>query len=200
MRSCGVLSTVHQRTCLVCLMCPTFVRADVLPSEMLSAASREVVTVFLRLGLTAFGGPVAHIAAMDDELVERRRWVTRAEFTDLLSASNVIPGPNSTELAMHLGHRRAGWPGLVLAGLCFIVPATLLVWLIAWWYVRYGHRPAVTAMLTGMQPVVLAVVAQAVWRLSRSALRTSPTRLIAVASVMALLLGAHELLVLAETM
>ena len=164
---------------------------------MPSAASREVVTVFLRLGLTAFGGPVAHIAAMDDEVVERRRWVTRAEFTDLLSASNVIPGPNSTELAMHLGHRRAGWPGLVLAGVCFILPTTLLVWLIAWWYVQYGHRPVVSAMLAGMQPVVLAVVAQAVWRLSRSALRAGSAKLIALASVVALLLGAHELLVLA---
>ena len=144
-----------------------------LPSEMLSPATREVATVFLRLGVTAFGGPAAHIAAMDDELVERRGWVTRAEFTDLLSATNVVPGPNSTELAIHLGFRRAGWPGFAMAGLCFILPATMIVWTLARWYVRVGQRPEVAAMLLGMQPVVLAVVlavvTHAIWRLRRSA-------------------------------
>ncbi len=171
--------------------------AWMLPSEMLSPATREVAAVFLRLGVTAFGGPAAHIAAMDDEIVERRGWVTRAEFIDLLSATNVIPGPNSTELAIHLGFRRAGWPGLAMAGLCFILPATLIVWAVAWRYVRAGQRPEVAAMLMGMQPVVLAVVAHAVGRLGSSALRTWRAWVIATASGIALVLGAHELLVLA---
>ncbi len=158
---------------------------------------REVAAVFLRLGLTAFGGPAAHIAAMEDLLVQRRRWVSRAEFMDLLSAANVVPGPNSTELAIHLGYRRAGWPGLVVAGLAFIVPASIMVWLIAMGYVRYGQRPEVAALIAGMQPVVLAVVAQALWRLGRSALRTGRLIGIAVAATVAMLLGVHELLVLA---
>ena len=159
--------------------------------------TREVAAVFLRLGFTAFGGPAAHIAAMEDEVVRRRQWVTREEFADLLSAANVIPGPNSTELAIHLGYRRAGWLGLVVAGLCFIVPATVMVWIVAWWYVRVGRRPEVAAMFVGMQPVVLAVVVQAVWRLRVSVLRTTRAWVIAVVSVGALLVGVNELVVLA---
>lgn len=157
---------------------------------------REVALVFLRLGVTAFGGPAAHIAAMEDLLVHRRQWVTRSEFMDLLSAANVIPGPNSTELAIHLGYRRAGWRGLVAAGLAFIVPASVFVWIIAMLYVQHGRRPEVTAFIAGMQPVVLAVVVQALWRLGRSVLRTWLLTGIAVASTSAVLLGLHELVVL----
>ena len=164
---------------------------------MSSRGVREVAAVFLRLGFTAFGGPAAHIAAMEDEVVRRRRWVTRVEFADLLSAANVIPGPNSTELAIHLGYRRAGWLGLVVAGLCFIVPATVMVWIVAWWYVRVGRRPEVAAMFVGTQPVVLAVVVQAVWRLRVTVLRTTRAWVIALVSVGALLLGVNELVVLA---
>jgi len=158
----------------------------------------EVTRVFLRLGLTAFGGPAAHIAAMEDELVQRRGWVSREEFVDLLSAANVIPGPNSTELAIHLGYARAGWAGLVAAGVAFILPATAIVWIIAMGYVRYGQRPEVAALLAGMQPVVLAVVVQALWRLSRGVLRTPALMAIGLASVAAVVAGAHELLVLAS--
>jgi chromate transporter len=104
--------------------------------------------VFLRLGATAFGGPAAHIAMMDDELVRRRGWLGRDEFLDLLGATNLIPGPNSTEMAIHLGHRRAGWPGLLVAGACFILPATAVVWLLAWAYVRYGQIPRQQACST----------------------------------------------------
>src|SRR5437763_16246599 len=96
----------------------------------------ELTTLFLRLGLTAFGGPAAHIAMMEDEVVARRRWLTRAEFLDLLGATNLIPGPNSTEMAIHIGHARAGWRGLLVAGACFILPAALLVSALAWAYVR----------------------------------------------------------------
>jgi len=166
------------------------------PDPTLSARRTEVVGVFLRLGLTAFGGPAAHIAAMEAELVRRRQWVTPGEFLDLLSAANLVPGPNSTELAMHLGWRRAGWQGLLAAGCAFIVPASLLVWAIAIAYMHYGARPDVSAFMRGMQPVVLAVVVQAVWRLSRTMLRTPVPTLIAALAVVALLGGVHELLVL----
>lgn len=172
------------------------------PSSDQSAAAAhggvwEVARVFLRLGVTAFGGPAAHIAAMEDALVRRRAWVSREEFVDLLSAANVIPGPNSTELAIHLGFRRAGWRGLIVAGLAFVVPASILVWVIAVAYVRYGRRPEVAALLAGMQPVVLAVVVQAVWRLARTVLRTGPLVAIAVGATAAVLAGVNELVVLA---
>ena len=108
----------------------------------------ELARLFLRLGATAFGGPAAHIAMMEDEVVRKRGWVTRDELLDLIGACNLIPGPNSTELAIHLGHRRAGWSGLVVAGACFIVPAALLVGTIAWAYVRWGALPEVGAVLS----------------------------------------------------
>jgi chromate transporter len=164
----------------------------------MSSASplREVAAVFTRLGLTAFGGPAAHIAAMDDELVTRRRWLSRDEFADLVGAANLIPGPNSTELAIHLGYRRAGWAGLLVAGSCFIVPAVLLVWIIAWSYVAVGARVEVQAMLQGMQPAVLAVVVQAIWRLKGSLARTPLGALLAAVAFVGLLLGASELVLL----
>lgn len=157
---------------------------------------REVAAVFLRLGLTAFGGPAAHIAAMEDELVTRRRWLSREAFVDLVGATNLIPGPNSTELAIHLGYLRAGWVGLLLAGGCFLVPAVLLVWLAAWAYVRYGTRVEVAALLQGMQPAVLAVVVQALWRLKASVMRTSGTLVLALVAVAAALAGVSEFVIL----
>ncbi len=157
---------------------------------------REVAGLFLRLGATAFGGPVAHIAAMDDECVRVRQWLTREQFTDLLSAANLLPGPSSTELAMMLGARRAGPVGLVVAGVAFILPATLIVWTIAWWYGRSSGRPALSAMLVGMQPVVVAVVAHALWRLGRTALRTRVAIAIAITCLCATLFGVHALWVL----
>lgn len=157
---------------------------------------REVAAVFLRLGLTAFGGPAAHIAAMEDELVTRRRWLSREAFVDLVGATNLIPGPNSTELAIHLGYLRAGWVGLLLAGACFLVPAVLLVWLAAWAYVRYGTRVEVAALLQGMQPAVLAVVVQALWRLKASVMRTSGTLVLALVAVAAALAGVSEFAIL----
>ena len=157
---------------------------------------REVAFVFTRLGLTAFGGPAAHIAAMDDELVTRRAWLSRDDFADLIGAANLIPGPNSTELAIHLGYRRAGWPGLVVAGCCFIAPAVLLVWGIAWAYVALGARVEVQALLQGMQPAVLAVVVQAIWRLKGSLARTRVGMVLAVLAFLGVLLGVSELVLL----
>src|SRR6266571_3026914 len=148
---------------------------------------REVVVVFLRLGLVAFGGPAAHIALMREELVRRRRWLSDAQFVDLLGITNLIPGPNSTEMAIHLGYTRAGAWGLVLGGVCFIVPAMLSVMALAWAYVRWGTLPAATWLLYGVKPVIIAIVLQAMWALARTAVRGP---LLAVAFVAAAALAA----------
>lgn len=157
---------------------------------------RELALLFLKLGTIAFGGPAGHIAMMEDEVVRRRQWLSRQQFLDYLGATNLIPGPNSTELAIHIGHARAGWPGLVVAGVCFIVPAALIVTGIAWGYVRHGTLPAVEAVLYIVKPVVIAVVVQALVGLGRTALRTPWLALLGAVCVGAVLLGVHELLVL----
>lgn len=156
----------------------------------------EVARVFLTLGTTAFGGPAAHVAAMEDEVVTRRQWLSRDDFADLVGAANLIPGPNSTELAIHLGYRRAGWAGLVVAGSCFLVPAVAIVWLCAMAYGRFGARVEVAAMLQGMQPAVLAVVVQAIWRLKGSLVRSRVGLVLAVLAFGGVLAGASELLLL----
>jgi chromate transporter len=132
----------------------------------------ELALIFLRLGTVAFGGPAAHIAMMRSEFVDRRQWFTEAEFLDLVGASNLLPGPGSTEVAIFIGLRRAGWIGLLLAGIFFILPAALIVSAIAWTYVRLGHLPQVAGILYGIKPVIIAVVAQAIWTLGRSAVKT----------------------------
>lgn len=146
------------------------------PSLSLSQSSRSsllsVALVFLKLGTFAFGGPAAHIAMMEDEFVRRRAWLSRAEFLDLLAAANLIPGPSSTELAIFVGLKRAGIPGLIVAGCCFILPAAAIVSTIAAVYVRYGHLPQVMGILTGVKPVIVAIIAQALWGLGRSALKS----------------------------
>ncbi|TAK13984.1 MAG: chromate efflux transporter [Anaerolineae bacterium] len=132
---------------------------------------RELAGLFLRLGATAFGGPAAHIGMLRDEVVARRAWLTDAEFLDLLGATNLIPGPNSTELAIHIGYWRAGRRGMLVAGVCFILPAMLIVLGLAWAYVRWGSLPQMAGMLYGVKPVVLAVVALALWGLGRTAIK-----------------------------
>jgi chromate transporter len=158
-----------------------------------------VALLFLRLGATAFGGPAAHIAVMEDEVVRRRRWLTPAEFLDLVGATNLIPGPNSTELAIHIGAKVAGWRGLMAAGACFILPATLIVSLLAWAYVAFGALPPVEGVLYGVKPVVLAVVAQAIWKLGRSCVTTWLLAVAGLVDVGLALAGVHELLVLFGT-
>ncbi|HEX6629488.1 MAG TPA: chromate efflux transporter [Gemmatimonadaceae bacterium] len=157
----------------------------------------ELARLFLKLGTIAFGGPAAHVAMMEDEVVRRRGWLTRGQFLDYLGATNLIPGPNSTELAIHVGHARAGWAGLLVAGSCFILPAALLVGVIAWAYVRYGTLPQVAGLLYGVKPVVIAVVLQALWRLGRSAVRSPTLAALAVAATVASALGVNELAILA---
>lgn len=152
--------------------------------------------VFLRLGLTAFGGPAAHGALMEDEFVTRRGWLTRDEYLDLIGAANLIPGPNSTEVALHVGHRVAGWWGLVVAGVCFILPAAVLVTLLAWAYVTYGTLPALVGVLAGLKAVVLAVVVQALVNLTGTAVKSPGLAVLGLVSVLLVLLGVHELLVL----
>src|SRR5579862_7415381 len=126
--------------------------------EEKSTTLRELAFLFLRLGATAFGGPAAHIAMMDDEVVRRRRWLTEERFLDLLGATNLIPGPNSTEMAIHIGWERRRWAGLVVAGVAFILPAMLITGALGWAYLRFGSVPAVGWVLYGVKPVILGVV------------------------------------------
>lgn len=158
---------------------------------------REVAGLFLRLGLIAFGGPAAHIAMMRQEVVRRRGWLTDQRFLDLIGATNLIPGPNSTELAIHIGYDRARWRGLVAAGVCFILPAALIVTALAWAYVTYGETPAVEGLLYGVVPVVIAVIAQALVGLARVAVKNVGYALLGAAALAAYLLGINELVVLA---
>ncbi|HEX5066585.1 MAG TPA: chromate efflux transporter [Myxococcota bacterium] len=159
----------------------------------------ELAWLFLRLGTTAFGGPAAHIAMMEDEVVRRRRWLTREQFLDLLGATNLIPGPNSTELAIHIGHARAGWHGLFVAGACFILPAAVIVTACAWLYVQVGRLPEFSGILYGVKPVVIAVVLQALWRLARTALRGAWPAFFALCAAVANCAGAGEIAVLGGT-
>ncbi len=150
---------------------------------------REVAAVFLKLGVIGFGGPAAHVALMRRELVERRRWLDEDRFLELFGAASLIPGPSSTELGMMLGYERAGWPGLLVAGTCFIVPAMLLVLAIAWAYVRYGSLPQTDWILYGIGPVIIAVILDAFWQLGRRALTSIPLAAVAVTVMVLYLLG-----------
>ena len=152
--------------------------------------------MFLRLGTIAFGGPAVHIAMMQDEVVARRRWMDDQEFLDLVGATNLIPGPNSTEMAIHVGFRRARWRGLVTAGTCFVMPAALIVLALAVVYVRYGSTPQGEAVLYGIAPVVIAVVFQALMRLGRTAVKDVWLGVVGVAALALYLLGVNELVVL----
>ncbi len=159
-------------------------------------ALAEVASLFLKLGFTAFGGPAAHIGLMHNEVVKRRKWVDDQQFLDLLGATNLIPGPNSTEMVIHLSFLRAGWPGLVVGGVCFVLPAALIVTALAWAYVRLGHSPAATWLLYGIKPPVIAIIAKALWDLGRKA-ATKPLHIIVGLVVFALYLaGLNEIALL----
>lgn len=159
----------------------------------------ELARFFLKLGTTAFGGPAAHIAMMEDEFVRRRQWLTHAEFLDMLGATNLIPGPNSTEMAIHIGHRRAGWLGLLVAGSCFILPAALIVSIIAWAYVHFGKLPKVDGILYGVKPIIISIVLQALLRLGHSALKTKRLAMIGIVAAALNFLGVNELVILFGT-
>jgi chromate transporter len=168
------------------------VREGIIGGAMLG----EVARLFLTLGVIGFGGPAAHIALMREEVVRRRRWVSEQQFLDLLGATNLIPGPNSTEMAIHLGYLRAGWPGLIVGGVCFVAPAMVIVMALAALYVAVGTMPAAQALLYGVKPVMIAVVVQALWALARTAVKT-PTLAVGGAVIVALALaGVNEIALL----
>lgn len=160
------------------------------------SALAEVFWLFLRLGFTAFGGPAAHIAMMHEEVVRRRQWISEARFVDLIGVTNLIPGPSSTELAIYLGYLRAGWPGLVVAGVCFIGPAMLIVLALAWAYVMYGALPQIGWLFYGIQPVVVAIIAQAIYKLGRTVFRGPVAVSLSLVVLIGYFLGINVLLLL----
>ena len=160
---------------------------------------KELALFFLRLGTTAFGGPAAHIAMMEDEVVRRRQWVSREKFLDLLGAANLIPGPSSTEMAIFIGYLCKGWAGLLLGGICFIAPAMIIVMGLAWAYVRVGNLPQVTWLLYGVKPVVIAIILQALWNLGRTAVKNKFLGALVIIGIVLNLLGINILLLLFGT-
>jgi chromate transporter len=160
------------------------------------ASLRELATLFLKLGSIAFGGPPAHIAMMEDEVVAHRGWLKREDFLDFLGATNLIPGPNSTEMAIHVGRTQAGVSGLIVAGTCFILPASVLVTTLAWAYMRYGSLPQVSGVLYGVKPVVIALIIQAILKLGHTAVKSLWLGLLGLLAAVAVAKGVDGLLVL----
>jgi len=157
---------------------------------------KEVAFLFFKLGSIAFGGPAAHIAMMEDEVVKKRKWMTHQHFLDLVGATNLIPGPNSTEMTMHCGHERAGWKGLIVAGACFVFPAVVITMVFAWLYQQYGQLPKVEPFLYGIKPAVIAIILGAVYRLGKKALKNVELGILGALTLIACLLGVHEILAL----
>jgi chromate transporter len=157
----------------------------------------EIALVFLKLGIISFGGPAAHMALMENEFVRRRQWITHADFLDRLAAANLIPGPSSTEVAIFIGHSKRGWAGLTVAGCCFIIPAALIVALIAEVYVRFGTLPQVAGGLFAIKPAVIAIILQALWSLARTATKTKQLAAIGIVSIILSAIGLSPLTVLA---
>jgi chromate transporter len=170
--------------------------AEPTPPEAHKPSLGELARVFLKLGTTAFGGPAAHIAMMHEEFVHRRKWIIEAEFLDRLGAANLIPGPSSTELAIHIGWLKRGWRGLLVAGTCFIVPAAILVGIIAAIYVRFGELPRVAGVLVAVKPVVIAIIVQAFWTLSKTAVKSWWLGIIGILGAVGYVYRLHELLIL----
>lgn len=166
-----------------------------LPSQPTNAL-KEVALVFFKLGCFAFGGPAAHIAMMEDEIITKRKWMSREHFLDLIGATNLIPGPNSTEMTMHCGHERAGSKGLFVAGIAFIFPAVIITALLAYLYVAYGNLPEVTPFLFGIKPAVLAIIAAAILKLGKKAIKTTDLIVMGVLVLIATLLGVNEVIAL----
>jgi len=163
-------------------------------TSTLTSILKELAIVFSKLGATAFGGPAAHVAAIQAEVVDRRAWMSRERLLELYATTQFIPGPNSTELVMNIGYDRAGWGGLIVAGTSFIVPAMILVWSLAATYQQFNTLPQVGHLFAGLQPVVVALIAQALWKLSKSAIKTWPSRAIGLLTIGACGLGVNEVL------
>ena len=156
----------------------------------------EVAQVFFKLGLFAFGGPAAHVAMMEDEIVTKRKWMDRQHFLDLMGATNLIPGPNSTEMTMHCGYQRAGVLGLFVAGFCFIFPAVVITCILAYLYVEFGTMPQVEQFVFGIKPAVLAIIAGAVLKLGKKALKSWELGVLWLFVIAASLLGVNEVMAL----
>ena len=154
---------------------------------------KELAKLFLKLGLTAFGGPVAHIAMMQEEVVQKRKWLSEQHFLDLIGATNLIPGPNSTEMAIHIGNERAGWKGLIVAGLCFILPAVFITGFFAWGYKQYGQLPEIQPFIYGIKPAIIAVILAAIYPLAKKSLKSIPLAGIGIAVLILSLLDFHEI-------
>jgi chromate transporter len=157
---------------------------------------KEIGLLFFKLGCIAFGGPAAHISMMDDEVVTRRKWLSREHFLDLVGATNLIPGPNSTEMTMHIGFERGGWRGLFLAGSAFIIPAATITLILAWLYVQYGELPQVQPLLWGIKPAVLVLIMSALWKLGKKAVKSWQLAVLGVVVFTAVVLGIDEVLAL----
>lgn len=163
---------------------------------MKSNALKEIATVFFKLGSIAFGGPAAHIAMMDDEIVKKRKWISQQHFLDLIGATNLIPGPNSTEMTMHCGHEKGGIKGMFVAGISFIFPAVTITMLFAWMYTEYGQLPEVTPFIYGIKPAVIAIILSAVYRLGKKALKTTTLGILGAITLTACIFGLHEIIAL----
>lgn len=158
-----------------------------------SSRLKEVAKLFFRLGVTAFGGPAAHIAMMQDEVVTKRKWLTEQHFLDLMGATNLIPGPNSTEMAIHIGQERAGWKGLIVAGLCFILPAVVITGIFAWLYKQYGQVPQVQPFIYGIKPAIIAIILAAVYPLAKKSIKTFQLAVIGISVLVLSLLHINEI-------
>ena len=156
----------------------------------------EVAQVFFKLGCFAFGGPAAHIAMMEDEIIEKRKWMSRDYFLDLIGTTNLIPGPNSTEMTMHCGYERAGKAGLFVAGIAFIFPATIITAILAYLYVKYGQLPEVEPFIYGIKPAVLAIIAGAILKLGKKAVKSTELIILGVLVLVVSLLGVNEVVAL----
>lgn len=164
-----------------------------LKKEEQKARLKEITLVFLKLGTIAFGGPAAHVAMMDEEIVKKRKWMEKDKFMDLYGATNLLPGPNSTELAIHIGLERGGWRGLILAGASFILPAMLIVMAFAAIYDRIGALPQVAGIMYGIKPVVMAVILQALYRLGKTSIKNISSAVIGTIVIVVSFMGVHEL-------
>ena len=157
---------------------------------------KEIAGVFFKLGSIAFGGPAAHIAMMQDEIVQKRKWISQQHFLDLIGATNLIPGPNSTEMTMHCGHERGGWKGMLIAGVSFIFPAVVITMLFAWMYAEYGQLPEVTPFIYGIKPAVIAIIIAAVYKLGSKALKTNTLGILGILTLVATFFGLNEIVAL----
>ena len=150
---------------------------------------KEIAQVFFKMGCFAFGGPAVHIAMMEDEIVSKRKWMNHEHFLDLVGATNLIPGPNSTEMTMHCGHERGGWAGMFVAGICFIFPAIIITGILAWFYVNFGELPNVKPFINGIQPAVIAIIIQAVFKLGKKAVKNVELAIFGVIALILNLIG-----------